>query len=294
MSLVDFSGCRVNDIRTALIRSGMTAQEVSMLKGKTELVKQAVTLGLKVTDVDAAQAENVKTYEFNSEDDEVPSLGSEKWHSYVMSKFTADELDDGAPKVDGLRRVALELIGETVESGPAQVFPSLDPIGPGRATVVFQITFVTHDGIQKTFREVADSCAGNTDPEYVKFPVAIASTRAEARCLRKALMLKTISADEVSKSTVCDEITKNSIVKMVENETGNDLEEFNLINENQLRVIKALCERLEIDVLKFINSGKGAYDSLEEVSKSTAAKMIKKLSDYQGSVEEIPVAIKKG
>lgn len=294
MSFVDFTSCRVSDIRAALIKAGMTAAEVSMLKGKTELVNRAVTLGLKVTDIDVAKEENVKTYEFDAENDDIPMIGTEKWHSYVMSKFTPDELEDGAPKVDGLRRVAMELIGETMESGPVQIFPSTDPIGPGRATVVFQITFLTHEGHQKIFREVADSCAGNTDPTYVKFPVAIASTRAEARCLRKALMLRGVSADEVSKSTVCDDITKHSITKMVENETGADLEEFELINENQVKVIKTLCGRLEISVEKFMNSGKGKYNTLEEVSKSTAIKMIKKLSDYQNNVEEIPVAIKKG
>jgi len=288
MNTSDFAHFKVSDLRAALIKTGMSKDEVSSIKGKLELVKRVISLGLQVTDIDVVKDDNIATFEY-SEEDEIPEYGSLKWHSYVMSLFTVDELDNGAPKVEGLRRVANFLLG-IVESGPIQVFPSEDPVGPGRATVVYQVAF--NNGMK--FREVADSCAGNTDPEYVKFPVAIASTRAEARALRKALMLKIHSADEISTSSVPDNITKESINAMVEKNTGTDIHEYELITDSQSKSIQMLCDRLDINVLKFINSGKGRWDALEFVEKHKAAEMIKKLSEFQKNPENIPVLIKKG
>ncbi len=271
----------------------MSAEEVSFIKGKTELTKKAVELGLKITDISAETEKVNEEYEFNPESHEVPEMSDPKWHSYVMSHFLVDELDNGAPKVEGLRRVTQQLIGRIVSSGPVQVFPSTDSIGPGRATVVYQVEILPVGGTLLTFREVADSCAGNTDPEFVKYPVAIASTRAEARALRKALQIKVVSADEMVNTSVPDEITNNSVNKMVQEETGNDLNEYELITDSQIKVVGALCERLGIDVSKFINSGEKTYESIERVPKATAARMIKKLSLFQKDMNEIPVAIKK-
>ena len=294
MSYTDFSSCRVSDLRKTLIKGGLTQEEVSFIKGKTELVKKIQSLGLTVLDVQVAEAENKETYVFDEETDEIPEFGSVKWHSYVMTQFEPDELDNGAPKVEGLRRVTSLLLGPIVQAGPVQVFPSTDPIGPGRATVVYEVGILHGDGSIRTFREVADSCAGNTDHQFVKFPVAIASTRAEARALRKALMIKVIAADELSNSSVTDEITNASISNMVKEETNQNIEEFSLITSQQEAIIKKLCERLDIDFKSFINIGEKTYNDIKDVPMTKAAAMIKKLSEFQNNIETIPAKIKKG
>jgi hydrogenase maturation factor len=44
-----------------------------------------------------------------------------------------------------------------------------------------------------------------------------------------------------------------------------------------------MCERLGIDSTKFINSGSKKYNDIVEISRQTAANMIKRLNAYQSS-----------
>ena len=65
-----------------------------------------------------------------------------------------------------------------------------------------------------------------------------------------------------------------------------------MITDQQINSIKILCNRLTIDLDKFINSGSKTYKDIQQISRKTAASMIKRLNQYQSSGEnslEIPV-----
>jgi len=207
------------------------------------------------------------------EESKVPDYLSPEWHDYVLSLFAREELDDGLPKVDGLRRVAQVLLGEIDYSGPTQVFPVVDD-KTGRSTVMYEIVFANG----KTYGDVADVWIGNTDNTYVSFSVATACTRAEGRCLRKALRLRSLCAEELP-------ATKDSAKEVAKSNE-------NAVTQDQVEFIDLKCRKLDIDVLLFINSGEKQYGSIYDVLKESAAKMIKVLGEYQKSKEVVPESIK--
>jgi hypothetical protein len=127
--------------------------------------------------------------------DNAPSMLSPEWHDYAMKLFQEDELINGHPLVTGLRRVSELVLGPMSFSGPTWVKPTDRDDHHGRATVIFTIEFAS--GLRCA--EVADSWEGNTDDMFCAFAVAIASTRAEARALRKVLKIKGVAAEELTK-----------------------------------------------------------------------------------------------
>ena len=130
-----------------------------------------------------------------STEESAPAITDPEWNEYVMSMFTSKELYDGNPLVNGLRRVAELVIGPIVYSGPTQVFPPQRDDHHGRATVVFTVEF--ENGMR--YSEVADCWEGNTDDMFCAYAIATASTRAEGRALRKALRIRAVAAEEMTK-----------------------------------------------------------------------------------------------
>jgi hypothetical protein len=196
-----------------------------------------------------------------------------------MTKFDKSELIDGNPICAGLRRVSEMLLGTVVESGPEQVFPSTDPNKPGRATVVYKVVFDwMNTGYFKTFREVADVWHGNTDDLFCAHPAATASTRAEGRALRKALKIRALAAEELA---------KKDIVGIVQATTA-DWNPEDTISNQQVTFVNNKCKQLDIDVRKFVNMGSKKYESVSDVTRNTAQKMLRQLNDYQqnGSIPE--------
>lgn len=209
---------------------------------------------------------------------EIPDYLSPEWDAYVMEQFAPHELMDGHPNAVGLRRVAELLLGPIVKSGPTQVFPS-EGNGPSRATVVYTVVFEWggSGGNAREYSEVADVWHGNTDALFCGFAVATASTRAEGRALRKALKLKKCSAEELS---------KNDVAKIVAEET------VEKISNEQVSFIDSKCKKLDISVVAFINSGEKQYRSIYDVTRDTAAKMIKKLTEFTNDKSLIGEPIK--
>ncbi|MAF25147.1 hypothetical protein CL634_06185 [bacterium] len=214
--------------------------------------------------------------------DDTPSIGSSEWTNYVMSQFDKSELIDGNPICAGLRRVTELVLGDIIESGPVQVFPADDSNGPGRATVVFQVIIRCFDDVIRSYSEVADVWHGNTDDLFCAHPVATASTRAEGRALRKALKLRVLAAEELAKKDIV-EIVQQSI---------KSLNQMNSITNQQIQFVDNFCSRFDINVINFINMGEESYDTIFDISKDKAAKMIKFLNQYQKSDTEVPESIK--
>lgn len=195
------------------------------------------------------------------------------WNDYVLSHLDDTEKQDGNATTDGLRRVAELLLGEIVES-ESDVLQCPSPDNNFTAVVKHTVTFGyynTHK--QKIFTGVADAHAKNTDKPYDKYLTAVAETRAEGRALRRALGLKKPVADELSK------------VANEEEDDGTKITDF------QIKTIKQICKRNNINVDSFINSGKESYANIEDVTHVKAGLMLQQLNKYQQKPTTIPEQI---
>ena len=243
----------------------------------------------KTLDTDLFDESTIEADEENQEEEletTMPAYGSREWNDYIMSKFESNELIDGNPICAGLRRVAEDVLGSIVSSRPAQVWPSTDVNGPGRATVVFEVVINWMDSGQlRTFSEVADVWHGNTDDLFCAHPVATASTRAEGRALRKALKIRCLAAEELAKKDIVS-IVRQSV--SADKEVDGEWNEEDTISTPQINFIDAKCKQLDINVMNFVNAGSEQYASVNEVSKKTASKMLSTLNEYQTKKKNIP------
>jgi hypothetical protein len=213
---------------------------------------------------------------------DAPSMLSPEWHDYAMTLFEESEMVDGHPLVAGLRRVSELVLGPMVFSGPTQVFPVQRDDHHGRATVVFTIRFA--NGME--YAEVADSWEGNTDDMFCAYAVAIASTRAEARALRKALKIKGVAAEELTKKDTA------KIVRDISNTKKSSEGEYNeqdRMSDAQGNFIDIKCKQLNIDGEKLFKQHNA--DNKKKVSKKTASDIIDVLNDYQRDKSTIPQSI---
>jgi hypothetical protein len=208
-----------------------------------------------------------------------PSMLSPEWHDYAMGLFVESELVDGHPLVAGLRRVAELVLGPIMYSGPTQVFPVQRDDHHGRATVIFTVEF--DNGMR--YAEVADSWEGNTDDTFCAYAVAIASTRAEARALRKALKIKGVAAEELTKKDTAKIVRQISSVK---DSSGGEYNDQDRMSDAQYNFIDVKCKQLNIDGEKLFASFK--VDSGKKVSKKIASDIIDSLNDYQRDKSSIP------
>jgi hypothetical protein len=204
---------------------------------------------------------------------------SPEWHDYAMTLFTESEMVDGHPLVAGLRRVAELVLGPIVFSGPTQVFPVQREDHHGRATVIFSVEFA--NGIR--YAEVADSWEGNTDDMFCAFAVAIASTRAEARALRKALKIKGVAAEELTKKDTAKIVRDISNTK---NASEGEYDDQSRMSDAQYNFIDVKCKQLNIDGEKLF--ARFSVDSGKKVSKKIASEIIDSLNDYQRDKSSIP------
>lgn len=212
-------------------------------------------------------------------DSSVPTYGSEGWDAYVMSQFKEDELIDGAPLCHGLRRVARNLLGDIIFSGPTSVDPPTDVNGFGRATVVYQVTFIwREDGTTRVFSDVADVWHGNTDDLFAVHPAAVASTRAEARALRKALAIRKVSADELCRKDISAVVKGLNVSVKVEAPTTGESKPTDLMTAPQKNFLNSLCSKLNISVLALIET---TGMTVETITRDATSKLITKLNEFQ-------------
>lgn len=213
---------------------------------------------------------------------DAPSMLSPEWHDYAMTLFHDSELIDGHPLVAGLRRVSEMVLGTIVFSGPTQVFPVQREDHHGRATVVFTVEF--SNGIR--YSEVADSWEGNTDDMFCAFAVAIASTRAEARALRKALKIKGVAAEELTKKDTAKIVRDISTTK---NSSEGEYNENSRMSDAQSNFVDVKCRQLNINGQELFKLFK--VESSRKVSKKVASDIIDNLNDYQRDKSSIPASI---
>lgn len=232
--------------------------------------------------VELATPSNTNTGVKNVVKSDVPSMLSSEWHDYAMGLFHESEMIDGHPLVAGLRRVAEVVLGPIAFSGPTQVFPVQREDHHGRATVVFTVRFA--NGME--YAEVADSWEGNTDDMFCAFAVAIASTRAEARALRKALKIKGVAAEELTKKDTAKIVRDISSTKK---SSEGEYDENSRMSDAQHNFIDVKCKQLNIDGKKLFDTF--GVESGKKISKKVASEIIDKLNDFQRDKSSIPEAL---
>ena len=214
-------------------------------------------------------------------DESAPSVTSPDWNDYVLGLFSDNELFDGRPTCAGLRRVSELVLGQIVSSKPTQVFPPTSGDEIGRATVVWEVIFA--DG--STFSDVADCWEGNTDDMFCVFNTATAATRAEGRALRKALRLRTVAAEEMTKKDTASIVKSISQTKRVE--TEGEYDDSYRMSDAQSNFIDSKCKQLNLEVGEFFNEV-FSLNVKRKVDKRQASDAIKKLNDFQQDKSLIP------
>ena len=232
--------------------------------------------GMEVLDTPSNTDTSVK----NVVMEDAPSMLSPEWHDYAMALFEENELVNGHPLVAGLRRVCELVLGPMTFSGPTWVKPTDRDDHHGRATVVFTVEFA--NGIKCA--EVADSWEGNTDDTFCAFAVAIASTRAEARALRKVLKIRGVAAEELTKkdtAKIVRDISKQN------NSSSGDYDDSSRMSDAQYNFIDIKCKQLNVDGAKLLKDIFNVSNS-RKISKKVASDIIDRLNEYQRDKSTIP------
>lgn len=205
----------------------------------------------------------------------IPSINDVGWTDYVLSLMSEDEKIKGNPTTDGLRRIfEIALNCELLESS-SLVVQSPSPDNEKRATVIHNLTYSSIEDNTKLKRVsgAADVYWGNCDKIYRNHPVAVAETRAEGRALRRALKLRKVVAAE-------------ELVEHIEDHPDGD--SVNKISNNQLNFIDVMAKRLDINVIKLLNSLAINNDNVYNISHDDGVKSVQSLSGYQTSIDSIP------
>ena len=152
------------------------------------------------------------------------------------------------------------------------------------ATVIFTIEFA--NGLKCS--EVADSWEGNTDDMFCAFAVAIASTRAEARALRKVLKIKGVAAEELTKkdtAKIVRDLSKQN------SSSGGDYDDSGRMSDAQYNFIDVKCKQLNVDGGKIFKD-MFKVDQNRKILKKVASDIIDVLNGYQKNKSTIPSELK--
>ena len=118
------------------------------------------------------------------------------WSEYILDNMSDNELIQGAPTVDGLRRATEKCFGEILQSKSEIV--EVPTRQNNKCTIKHSLA------IRKYSTENVIEVDGCVDVLYDKIPypfnthlVATADTRAEGKALRRALKIRVVTAEEL-------------------------------------------------------------------------------------------------
>lgn len=187
-----------------------------------------------------------------------------EWTEFVLSRLENDELHEGYPTVDGLRRVTEAVYGEIVDSQTNML--EIPDGNYTKCTAKHTLTvhkYATQRNV--TVNAVIDVRKENTQSPFDKFLVATADSRAEGKAFRRLLKLKIVTAEELTEEE--DDIDLNLLIK-----------------EEQILVIDNLCKRNNLNVMKVVNKY-GKYKNIDEVPRGFVRKILKDITKYQNDKE---------
>ena len=119
---------------------------------------------------------------------------------------------------------------------------------------------------------------------FCAFAVAIASTRAEARALRKVLKIKGVAAEELTKKDTA------KIVRDLSKQTSSSSGDYNdaaRMSDAQSNFIDVKCKQLNVNGSKLLSSVFNVSSS-KKITKKVASEIIDRLNDYQRDKSSIP------
>lgn len=214
---------------------------------------------------------------------ETPSMDSPEWADYVMSKFEPEEMEQGNPTCDGLRRITESLVGPII-SRRVNVIQAPNKENLGTATVTCEVSVLNNieDHILYNVKVVEEDAADvnkfNTPEPFHLHATATATTRAEARALRKILRLKkVIAAEELAGETEEDYLDAWK---------PNDP-----VQEEQINLLDIVCQRCDVNVMEYINSGERIYNTIYELDRNKAQSMIQHINKIQQGKAEKPQSV---
>lgn len=220
--------------------------------------------------------------EEQTEDQEtsIPGFGDPEWSDYVMQQFKDNELFEGFPKVNGLRRVTHVVLGPILESYSDLIqAPQVIHNSGERSSAISRhcVTVKTPYGIMK-YGDIGEAKGTGNEPtlqgKFAAFEISISATRAEARTLRKLLHLNTVAHEERM------DVDSNAF----DNQNST-------ISAGQIKTIEKFCKELDVDVYRFINMSRNKYKQIKDVPRDRACKMIETLQEWKAS-NKVPDKVK--
>ncbi len=213
----------------------------------------------------------------NDEPNDTPSMTDPEWNSYVLSLFTNEEIFNGSPTADGVRRLVELLIGHIISIGTDIVVASTE-----YAATKTSVSIETDDGVV-IFEGSADAHEQNTDGVFQKYLLAMAETRSFSRAMKKALRLKATCVEETS------EEAKYNVPSYDSHRTDGP------ITVDQVRFIGIQCsdKKCNINVQNLVNKVTPDVHNIYELSHEQALEINSLLSKYQKDIDSIPDSISK-
>lgn len=258
----------IQEMRDKLVQAGYGDEIQSMKKGQLRELIEALEASNKVLDA-------VEPSEPTEQKETIPSPTDENWTEYVMKLFTKDEVDNGNPKVDGLRRVTEKVYG------PFSIFTNVidsPNINNGfRASVAVQLQFLHGENAGWQVSGAADVFSGNTAAPYHKHAVATAETRAEGRALRKALKLVKVLSAEETYNADSDE------------PNGSD----SRILQTMVSSLHTMADRANLDAVKVAVKMGFDVESLDQLTHKQGISVANQISQYHRKEVETPDELRK-
>lgn len=202
--------------------------------------------------------------EFEAGEQEAPPFASPEWTDYILSLLTDDEKVKGNPRTEGLVRITRMLFDDVEFPNP-----QVHHVSPEYAAVTAAV--LVHG---KQYVGSAEVHPGNTDPPYVKYPLATAETRALGRAVKRFLCLNILTAEETSR------VADLTIPQSDEDRTEGS------ITTTQVKMIERHSKSLDFDVKKVIVSVVGNHDKVNDLSHAEALKVLKQLDEWKRNPPE--------
>ena len=205
--------------------------------------------------------------------------GVEDWKALL--DFTETRKDKDGKKIEvttihSLRRLAsvkgltppeFEILGElpNIVAGPRSALVKCQMHLDGISSLIGDDGEVmTSAPTRKTFTSFGESNAFITDTKFLNYPVTIASTRAEARCIKQALIIELLTKEELNETTSTNEL-KEDLNKPIE-------------NTQERAIIKLATTKGISDIDKYLNDKFNLNTTVKDLTTVEAEELIKVLN----------------